>query len=74
MSTPTAERNAELVTDHWTGTHVGTWEGIDSIPATGATVRVNGIGMFTVADGQIEEVWYMQDEWGLEHQLTEASE
>lgn len=49
-----------------TGTHEGTFEGIDP---TGATVEFSAMGLVRVVQGKITEKWVQMDMLGLLHQL-----
>ncbi len=48
------------------GTHEGELFGI---PATGKSIRVSGIAIWPIRDGQIVEHWHETDELGLMQQL-----
>jgi steroid delta-isomerase-like uncharacterized protein len=50
----------------WTGTHRGPFLGV---PATGRSVRGQGIVILRIADGKIAEEWEMSDLLGLLQQL-----
>lgn len=62
-----AERVALRLT--WTGTHLGEFAGR---AATGRTVEVNGICVFSVRDGRIVEQWMEHDMLSLYQQLGMA--
>lgn len=58
----------DLVTDHWImeGTHQGSFMGI---PPTGKRVKVSGVDIFRMADGQIVERWAVIDSLSMLQQL-----
>jgi predicted ester cyclase len=58
----------DLVVEQFTAS--GTQRGeIMGVPATGRTVRLNGINVFRVRDGRIVERWGRLDDLGLLSQL-----
>lgn len=50
----------------WTGTHTGPFGGV---PPTGKTVQVHGIAIWRFAEGRVTEIWSMQDQFSLFHQI-----
>jgi steroid delta-isomerase-like uncharacterized protein len=64
--------DGEYVCGRWTatGTHEGTWAGIEP---TGRTVRFSGTNIFRFADGKVAELWNHRDDLGLMQQLGAAT-
>ena len=64
--------DGEYVCGRWTatGTHKGTWAGIEP---TGRTVRFSGTNIFRFADGKVAELWNHRDDLGLMQQLGAAT-
>ena len=58
----------DLVVIRWEcgGTHTGNLMGV---PASGNEVRVTGIDLFRIEDGQIAELWQEQDVLGMMQQI-----
>lgn len=58
----------DKVATRWTGTaiHTGAFKGI---PATNKRIRVTGISINRIADGQIVEAWEITDDLGVMMQL-----
>jgi len=50
----------------WWGTHRGALEGM---APTGRQVRVRGIEIMRVVNGQVAEIWRLEDNYGLMQQL-----
>ncbi len=61
-----AEEDLVAVRLTYHATHHGEYEGI---PATGNLVTYGGANFFTVRDGQIQEIWGVEDKLGLMQQL-----
>ena len=62
------EENGEFQMIYWTfeGTHLGP---MGPIPATGRKVKLNGLDVFRVANGKIQELYLGQDAMSLMQQL-----
>ena len=62
------EENGEFQMIYWTleGTHLGP---MGPIPATGRKVRLNGLDVFRVSNGKIQELYLGQDALSLMQQL-----
>jgi steroid delta-isomerase-like uncharacterized protein len=58
----------ELVAGRWTatGTHLGTWAGVEP---TRRVMRFSGINVFRFSDGKVVEIWNHRDDLGLMLQL-----
>ena len=58
----------DRVAKRWTftGTHSSEWQGI---PATGKKFTVQGINIFRISNGKIDELWEMMDILGMLQQL-----
>jgi predicted ester cyclase len=58
----------DRVVDRWTmeATHAGSLGGM---PPTGRHVRLSGMDILRIADGQIAEVWHIEDTLGMMQQL-----
>lgn len=54
-----------------TGTHSGTYEGIDS---TGLKIRIAEVSIFRIQDGKLAEQWCFPDDLGLKNQLLKAQQ
>jgi ketosteroid isomerase-like protein len=50
-----------------TGTHVGTWQGLEP---TGRTMRIDEVYFFRFADGRISGMWGLEDTWTRMQQLA----
>ncbi len=61
-----AEGNLVAVRLTYHGTHQGDYGGL---PATGNTVTYGGAAFFTVLDGQLKEVWIVEDNLSLMQQI-----
>ena len=61
-----AEGNLVAVRLTFHGTHQGEYQGI---PATGNSVTYGGAAFFTVLDGQLKEVWIVEDNLSLMQQI-----
>jgi steroid delta-isomerase-like uncharacterized protein len=61
-----AEGNLVAVRLTYHGTHQGDYRGL---PATGNTVTYGGAAFFTVLDGQLKEVWLVDDNLSLMQQI-----
>lgn len=60
--------DCELVAVHWEATGTNTGEG-NGLPATGRSIRAQGITFFGIRDGQIAEEWTVFDNYGMLRQL-----
>ena len=49
-----------------TGTHQGTWQGLQP---TGRTMRVDEVYFFRVGDDRLTRVWGLEDTWTRHQQL-----
>jgi predicted ester cyclase len=61
-----AEGDRVACLHHLVGTHLGTFQGA---PASGRPVRVTGIAIFRLANGQVVETWLSADLVGLMMQI-----
>lgn len=52
-----------------TGTHSGTYEGIDS---TGTEIRIAETSIYRIKDGKLAEQWCFPDDLGLKNQLLKS--
>ena len=61
--------DSDKVVDHWTckGTHTGEFFGV---PATGRSISFDGMDVALIRNGQISELWHVEDIAGLMQQLT----
>ena len=50
----------------WTGTHTGDLPGL---PATGKTVRLEGVSLDRIENGKAAEIWDFDDQFGMLQQL-----
>jgi predicted ester cyclase len=50
-----------------TGTHLGSWQGLDS---TGRTMRVDEVHIYHLDHGRIARVWALEDTWTRMRQLA----
>jgi len=63
----------DKVTIRWTGT--GTHQGeLMGIPASGNSMKFDGVTIYRLADGKIAESWWAYDAMGLVQQITSAAE
>ena len=53
------------------GTNLGEWLGV---PATGRVMRVDEVWIFTVAQGQLDRMWSLEDTWSRLLQLGTAAQ
>jgi predicted ester cyclase len=60
--------DCDYVSVHWEGTGTNTGEG-NGIPATGRSIRVRGMTLSRLTDGQIIEEWTSFDQYAFLKQL-----
>ena len=63
------EKDKVVIRYNSTGTHSGTYEGIDS---TGTKVMISEISIFRIEDGKLAEQWCFPDDLGLKNQLIKS--
>lgn len=63
------EKDKVVIRYNSTGTHSGTYEGIDS---TGIKVRISEVSIFRIKDGKLAEQWCFPDDAGLKNQLVKG--
>jgi steroid delta-isomerase-like uncharacterized protein len=58
----------EFVVGRWTatGTHSGTWGGVQP---TGRQVRFSAVNIYRFVDGKVAEIWNHRDDFGLSSQI-----
>lgn len=63
------EKDKVVIRYNSTGTHSGTYEGIDS---TGTKVMISEVSIFRIKDGKLAEQWCFPDDLGLKNQLIKS--
>ena len=63
------EKDKVVIRYNSTGTHSGTYEGIDS---TGTKVMISEISIFRIEDGKLAEQWCFPDDLGLKNQILKS--
>ena len=63
------EKDKVVIRYNSTGTHSGTYEGIDS---TGTKVMISEVSIFRIKDGKLAEQWCFPDDLGLKNQLIKG--
>jgi steroid delta-isomerase-like uncharacterized protein len=63
------EKDKVVIRYNSTGTHSGTYEGIDS---TGTKIMIAEVSIFRIKDGKLVEQWCFPDDLGLKNQLIKS--